>query len=140
MSPGVSFQTMWREQEFELPEKEINFCPPAAQFHKWKEELIAGVSQNPTESNINFAKFQLQERYFAFFVSVPKLHQNHIGVRGNHTCLFQVYYQGYQSLHILSLTISPVKIYPPAPPQPAPIALPAPRPIEVAGIFLGEEE
>ena len=139
MSPGVSFEAMWSGQEFELPEEELDLCPYAAPFHAWAQALIADVSAHTSEVGVNVAKVYLVDRYAAFYVSVPRQHQNHVGQRGGHFCLFQVFMSSYNALRILELGIAPPSVR--IPPPPAPVVQEAPpQPLQIAGIFLGDEE
>ena len=139
MSSPPSFESAWFQPEFELPDEEPQLCPYAERFLAIAQELVSRATANPTELRINVSKLHLLDRYWAFYVSIPKQHQNHVGNRGGHTCIFQVFMSAYNALHVLALSISPPKVVEAPPPPQLPPPSPPP-PLQIAGIFIGEDE
>lgn len=136
MSPRVNLYDVWhRHDDFVLGEsQEQRYCAAAAAFAQWAKELVDRTSQNPGAVAINQAKVLLVDRYWAWYATVPKRHQNHIGQREAHICIFQVFAESYAGLRALELTITPPHlIEPPAPPPPPPVA-------RIPALILGELE
>ncbi|MCC6457994.1 MAG: hypothetical protein IT328_23770 [Caldilineaceae bacterium] len=133
-----SFESAWLQPEFEVPDSKSDFCVYAERFNIFVQELLSDLPKNPSEIYINIAKLHLLDRYFAFYVSVPLQHRRNMGPRGGHTCLFQVFEQGYSALRLLELSAAPPKILLPSPPPPSPPPPPPPTVPEFRAITLGE--
>ena len=114
------------EFEFSIPKEEPNFCPFAQEFSKWTDILFQVITKEPSVIAINQAKVQLVDKYFSWFIYVPKNHRFRLGMRG-HTCIFQVFVDAYVQIKEIELSITPPLLYEPPPPQ-------------IAGIFLGEHD
>lgn len=132
------FSSYWnRPHEFEFTfdgTTPVRYCRYGASFATWAEELIQQVTQHPTDVAVNVAKLHLCERYWSWFVSVPRPHQNQIGHRDHHVCIFQVYRDAYFKLHAIGLSLTPLRLVEP----PLPVS-PPPAP-QIAGIVLGEDD
>ncbi len=105
------------EEDTDNEEGEYTSC--ARVMKRWFEELLATyVGQQPTIYRLAEAKVLLTDRFFSFWVSVPKAQR--IGSR-NRKGLFATYEEAYQKLRVMELTLIPGQIFaPPAPPPPRP--------------------
>ena len=135
MSPRVNLYDVWyRHDDFVFGEtQEQPYCTAAAAFAQWANELVDRTSQNPGAVSVNQAKVLLVDRYWAWYATVPKRHQNHIGHRDTHVCIFQVFAESYARLRALELSITPPRIVE----QPA---LPPPPVARIPALILGELE
>ena len=86
-----------------------------------------------TVVSINQAKIQLVDKFFEWYRYVPRNHKLRMGSSG-HTCIFQVFENGYQRLKVIELSITPPLLFLPV--NASVIVPPVPR---IAGIFLGED-
>ena len=111
----------------------IRYCDCAKHFEAWTEELITQATQEPNDISVNIAMLLLLRKYWEWYVSVPKNHQNHIGTRNHHRCIFQVFKDAYFRLHALALSLTPPRLFEPPPPEPEPTQT-------IAGIFIGVDE
>lgn len=118
----MEFDDLWGKNSFELPEKSEDFCQYAQQFHEWAADLCTQAAEDPSVVFVNQAKVLLVNRYMDWYSSVPKAHQDHIGTRSSHTCIFQVFLRSYAKLRQLELSLTPPLLFEPpeAEPQPQP--------------------
>ena len=133
------FSSIWnRSHEFEFifdGATQVRYCKYGKDFALWAEGLIAQAKQAPTDVSIHVAKLHLLQRYWEWYVSVPPSHQNYIGNRSQHVCIFQVFKEAFFRLHAVALSLTPPRLVEPAPsaPLPPPVSI-------IGGIFLGEED
>ena len=106
-------------------------CVFASSFHDYASRLCQEVTQGPSDVKINQAMLLIAKRYLEWFSVVPKRHRYHLSENG-HTCIFQVFVQTFQQLMSLELSISPPRLFLPAPPPPR-------QPAEFR-LWLGDEE
>lgn len=141
----MSFQGLWNQHEFELPQIESEkeegplYCVYARKFSLWAEELCVGVINNPTGAtvvSINQSKVLLVDKYMEWRSFVPKRHRLYTG--NQHVCIFHVFETAYDRLKVVELSLTPPMLFLPAPP-PQPLAPPpSPPPPQIAGVFIGE--
>ena len=132
------FRVLWEQQEFEVPDAPADLCVYAQQYEAWMAQLIADVDKARTLGAVNVAFLHALHKYFEWRVVVPKSHRNRIGEMG-HTCLFHVLEAGYIKLRTIQLSLQPPPITIPSPPAP-PQLPPAPPPLQISGIFVGEDD
>lgn len=132
------FERLWF-QEFGLPDEQPNYCFYARKLALWAEQLCFTVLQEPCLVSINQSKLQLQDKFFEWYIVVPKKHR--VLISANHICLFQVYQLAYERLRVAELAITPPLLFLPPPPAALPPPPPPPPPVQpqIAGIFLGEQ-
>ncbi len=128
------FFRAWREAQSITAKHSLTTCPVAQEFvAKMEDMLFRPLSQVTTRARIAQCKFSLQDEYHQWRKSHP------------HGCLYRVYEECYDHLHLLELRLRPAlnlildydELTKPAP-LPSP---PAPRPrATLTDIFLGEEE
>ena len=135
----VSFEALWNQQEFEVPGVTEDLCIYAKHFSDWTAAIILNVEEIGTVIAVNQGVLRVTHQYFEWRTVVPKSHRNRIGELG-HTCIFHVFEAAYKKLRIIELSIMPPLITHPVPPPPPPTPPPPPPPIQIAGIFLGEDE
>ena len=138
MNDEKSFRALWEQQEFEVPDAPDDLCEYAKQFAAWVAQVIADVEKNPSLVAVNHAFLYLVHKYFEWRVVVPRNHRNRMGV--GHTCIFHVFEAGYMKLRVIQLALQPPPLTmtvsaPPAPSTPPPIP-----PLQIAGIFFGEDD
>lgn len=133
------FSNIWdRSSEFEFTfdgRHLARYCVYAKHFAAWCEELITQATQEPTDISIHIAMLHLLRKYWEWYVSVPRNHQNHIGSRNHHVCIFQVFKDAYFRLHAVALSLTPPRLF-----EPLSLEQPEPPPTVISGLFLGEEE
>ncbi len=137
MSFDASFERLWHSHDFELPEEPPNLCVYAQKFQEWTQDLCIKVAQIPSIVSVNQFKVLLIDKYFEWRSFSPKRHRNYTGTaQGSHTCIFHVFETAYNRLKVVELSLTPPMLFLPPPPVPPPP--PAP-PVQISGIFLGEE-
>lgn len=135
----MELDDIWRTQDFELPDPPEDLCPFAERFQTWWQEIYTEATQQPTDISINQAKVQLVDRYWQWYATAPKAHQNIIGNRDGHTCIFQIFQRAYASLRAVELSQPEfIRLFEPPPPAPV-INLKRVVQPQIAGLFVGEE-
>ena len=136
MPAKVNVNDMWhRHEDFAFAEAvEETYCEAAKAFAPWVDDLMERTTASGSAIAVNQAKVLLLDRYWAWYASLPQKHRNHIGQRSRHTCIFQVFSEGYMRLRALELSITPPRVIEQPP------SLPTPRPsiVEVPALFIGE--
>ena len=117
---------------FELPERLSlpHLCEYARPFCEWCETLLEETVSKGGEIAVNLALLQLQSQYWSRYASAPVRHRDHIGSRGRHTCLFQVYAHFFGQLRELRLQVNPPQLREARPPY-------VPPPPQIAGVPFG---
>lgn len=139
MSFERDFRELWEKQEFEVPGVTEDLCFYAQRYSEWTARTIANVEVAGSVVAVNQGMLRITQKYFEWRTVVPKSHRNRIGETG-HRCIFHVFEAGYQKLKSLELALAPPPLtLPPPPPAPA-LPPPPPPPIQIAGIFLGEDD
>jgi hypothetical protein len=143
MNVDDDFYAMWRQTQEKVGEDELPLCAIAQRFsEKLQEVIFTPLSQGYSRRQITQAKYMLQEEWQAWKRAVPLSHQK--AALKKHRCLYEVYDAAYDRLQLLELTIKPpvevIVDYDEITKKPEPPALPepAPKPPEIAGIFIGE--
>jgi hypothetical protein len=139
MSFDEHFAALWRQHEFDVPQVTDDRCVYAKHFAEWASQIIANVEQIATVVAVNQGVLRVTYKYFEWRTVVPKYHRNRIGEMG-HTCIFHVFEAAFLKLRIIELAIQPPPILPPTLPPPPPTPPPPPAPLQIAGIFLGDDE
>ena len=136
------FTRIWRELTGAAQAEQQPTCPIAAEFERKLEDLIfAPLKEQLDRRRLAQAKYLLQEEYQAWRHSLPR----HRHLLSQHRCLDEVYHAAYDRLHLLDLRYRPplnlISEYDTlSQPPPALREPPAPPPVQIAGIFLGEEK
>lgn len=126
------YNSLWESRppiEFSKPSRAL--CKFAEQFSTWAEKLYEAVEQDPSVVFINQAKVLLIDQYFAYYTSVSRSHQDHIGNRNGHKCIYQVFRETYFQLRTIELSLTPPMLFLPEPQQ-------QPPPVQIPGLFIGE--
>lgn len=134
----TQFEALWSQQEFELPDTKPTLCEYAQKFADSIAPLIEKAVAKGEIVTINQAVLLVTHRFFEWRAYVPKSHRNRVSEFG-HTCIFHVFETAYQRLKLAELEMAPPMLFVPAPPPLPPAPVSAPAPIQIAGIFLGEE-
>ena len=88
----MNLDSIWdRHRDFEFSERAPDFCSWAELFNGFATVLVDEVSQDPTIFSVNQARILLLDKYFYFYASVSRLHQDHICIRNGHVCIYQVF-------------------------------------------------
>lgn len=133
MEEDQQFSSLWSQARgIEVVEEKKKVCSYAKEFSKWVDQLLSEEIQYSNVS-INQAKIQLVDKFFEWYRYVPRSHKLRMGSRG-HTCIFQVFENGYQRLKVIELTITPPLLF-----LPTNQTVLLPPPPRIAGIFLGED-
>ena len=102
-----SFESLWNGVEnFDLSEEPLKVCPFAQKFSTLTEDLLANVTKEPSIALIIWTKAALLDRYFEWYVVVPKSHRNRIRSVG-HKCIFQVFIESCERLKAIELSLTP---------------------------------
>ena len=135
MDSEDKFTKIWsRVSELEIPEEEEAenpLCEYAQGFSAWTNHLF-NFLEEPNIVKINQVKIMLQDRYFDMYHYVPRSHRYKASPTG-HTCIFQVYENTYEKIHIIELTLMPPLLF-----DVEHFPKPLPPNQEIGGIFLGE--
>lgn len=136
------FEALWGQQEFEVPVPRDNLCIYARKFEEWLTPLIANVEMAGSIVAVNQGVILVARKYMEWYEVVPKDHRTQVGERG-HTCIFHCFHAAMLKLKMIELSIQPPPISMPIPPPPQPSPQPPPPPpppLQIAGIFLGEDD
>jgi len=136
MNYDRNFHELWNQAEFEVPEHSEPLCSYAEYFSEYAAQVVADVEAHRSLISVNQGVLRMTHKYFDWRTVVPKSHRNRIGDTG-HRCIFHVFEAAYLKLKMLELALQPPALSPPPPPPPPP---PSPRPLQIAGIFLGEDD
>ena len=139
MSFDRNFRELWEQHEFEVPGVTEDLCFYAKRYSEWTAGILANVEAIGSVIAVNQGMLRITQKYFEWRTVVPKSHRNRIGEIG-HTCIFHVFEAAFQKLRIIELSIVPPPLTLPPPPPPPALPPPPPPPIQIAGIFLGEDD
>src|SRR5690606_5015822 len=101
-----SFEALWHQQEFEVPDGSDSLCSYGQFFSEWATQLIADTEERHSIGAVNYAVLRLTHKYFEWRTVVPKYHRNRIGETG-HGCIFHVFEAAYLKLKIVGLALQP---------------------------------
>src|SRR5215213_7431933 len=98
------------------PAEKAQPCAYAQEFATWRDTVCQAALASTNLIVLNQIRLKVVNRYYEFFVSVPKAHQRCLGSR-KHVCIFSVFIETMQLLKEHELRIDPPLLL--EPPQPA---------------------
>ena len=126
------FQRIWRQPR-DLRAMKTAQCEFATAFQDWMNARLEPLLATPTLMALRQEQLIITMRYMEWRSCVGEPHRSMVGSPGHGACIYEVWIAGWERLRAVELALAPVLWLGPAQP-------PAPPPVQIGGIFLGEED